>query len=41
MKKTVRTIAIVLGVISGLAAVIAPVAMLIRRLRSKHAEDKA
>lgn len=32
MKKTVRTIAIIAGVISGLAAIIAPVVVLIRHL---------
>lgn len=36
MKKTVRTIAIIAVVISGLAAIIAPVVVLIRHLHGRH-----
>ena len=37
MKKAFHTAAVILGVICGLAAVIAPAFVLIRHLREKHA----
>lgn len=37
MKKTLHTIAVILGVISGLAAVIGPAVVLIRRFKATHA----
>lgn len=37
LKKAFHTLAVILGVICGLAAVIAPAVVLIRYLREKHA----
>lgn len=37
MKKTLHTIAVIAGVVTGLAAVIGPVIYLVRRFMSKHA----
>lgn len=37
MKKTLHTIAVILGVVSGLAALVAPIVYVLRRLNAKHA----
>lgn len=37
MKKTVHTIAVILGVVSGLAALVAPIVYVLRHLKAKHA----
>lgn len=37
MKKTLRSLAVVIGVVSGLVAVIAPIVVLVCRFNAKHA----
>lgn len=37
MKKAFHTIAVIVGVVSGLVAVIAPIVVLVRHFNAKHA----
>lgn len=39
MKKVLHTIAVIAGVVSGLAAVIAPIVVLVRHFNAKHASS--
>lgn len=39
MKKTLRTIAIIAGVVSGLAALVAPIVVLVRHAKAHHASS--